>query len=135
VFGILITIHVLICIALILVILMQSSKGEGLAGAFGGTSLSGAVFGGRGAATFLSKATSYIAVGFFLSCIALTFVSPARQAARQQSAVKKQLEQAPPMMPGEPSALPGEAPAQSGSDIELPPPPAENQNPPPEGGQ
>ena len=37
---------------------IQSAKGEGLAGAFGGTSLTGTVFGGRGAATFLSKATT-----------------------------------------------------------------------------
>ncbi|MCK4372437.1 MAG: preprotein translocase subunit SecG, partial [candidate division Zixibacteria bacterium] len=48
--------HVLTCVALVLVVLMQSSKGEGLAGsAFGGSgSMGGAVFGGRGAASFLS---------------------------------------------------------------------------------
>ena len=70
--------HVLTCVALVLVVLMQSSKGEGLAGsAFGGGggSLGGAVFGGRGAASFLSKSTSYLAVIFMLNCGALAFMS------------------------------------------------------------
>jgi preprotein translocase subunit SecG len=68
--------HVLICIALIMVVLMQSAKGEGLAGAFGGGGITGAVFGGRGAATFLSKATTILAIAFFVSCLILSFLSP-----------------------------------------------------------
>ncbi len=71
----LIVVHVLICLGLIIVVLLQSSKGEGLAGAFGGGGLSGAVFGGRGAATFLSKATSVLAVSFMVTSIALTLLS------------------------------------------------------------
>ena len=71
--------HVITCIALVLVVLLQSSKGEGLAGsAFGGGGgggIGGAVFGGRGAAGFLSKATSYLAVVFMLNCGALAFMS------------------------------------------------------------
>ena len=74
-FAIFIIIHGIICVALILVVLMQSSKGEGLAGAFGGGTFSGAVFGGRGAATFLSKATTVLAILFMVSCIGLTFLS------------------------------------------------------------
>jgi len=76
--------HVIVCIALVLVVLLQSSKGEGLAGsAFGGGGgggISGAVFGGRGAATFLSKATSVLAVVFMLNCGALAFMSSNRSA-------------------------------------------------------
>lgn len=74
--------HVLVCVALILVVLMQSSKGEGLAGsAFGGGggAVSGAVFGGRGAATFLGKATTVLAIVFMLNCGALAFMSANRQ--------------------------------------------------------
>lgn len=77
-FSVLVVFHVLVCIGLILVVLLQSSKGEGLAGsAFGGGggSLSGAVFGGRGAATFLSKATSVLAILFMVNCIALAYMS------------------------------------------------------------
>ena len=71
--------HVLICIALVLVVLMQSSKGGGLAGtALGGGAgggMSGAVFGGRGAASFLSKATTVLAIIFMFNCGALAFMS------------------------------------------------------------
>lgn len=67
--------HVLVCLALILVVLMQSSKGEGLAGSAFGGGLSSAVFGGRGAATFLSKATTVLAILFMLNCGALAFMS------------------------------------------------------------
>jgi len=68
--------HVIISIALIVVVLMQSAKGEGLAGgtAFGG-GVSNAVFGGRGAASFLSKATTFLAIVFFLNCGALALMS------------------------------------------------------------
>ena len=74
-FGIWVVFHVLVCIALILVVLMQSSKGEGLAGTAFSSGLSGAVFGGRGAATFLSKATSVLAIVFMFNCGALAFMS------------------------------------------------------------
>ncbi len=69
--------HVIVSVALILVVLMQSSKGEGLAGtAFsGGGGLSGAVFGGRGAASFLSKATTILAILFMVNSAALAFMS------------------------------------------------------------
>lgn len=74
-FPVLVVFHVLVCIGLILAVLMQSSKGEGLAGSsFGGT-FSGAMFGGRGAASFLSRATSVLAVLFMLNCGALAFMS------------------------------------------------------------
>ncbi len=74
--------HVIVSIALVLVVLMQSSKGEGLAGsAFGGGGggMAGAVFGGRGAATFLSKATTYLAVLFMLNCGALAYMSAGKR--------------------------------------------------------
>ncbi len=78
-FTIWIVFHVIVCIGLILVVLMQSSKGEGLAGsAFGGGGgggMSGAVFGGRGAASFLSKSTTVLAVVFMINCAGLAFLS------------------------------------------------------------
>jgi len=77
-FAIWVVFHVVVCIALILVVLMQSAKGEGLAGsAFGGGGggLGGAVFGGRGAASFLSRATTVLAIVFMLNCGALAFMS------------------------------------------------------------
>jgi preprotein translocase subunit SecG len=84
--------HVLICIALIMVVLMQSAKGEGLAGAFGGSGITGAVFGGRGAATFLSKATTILAIAFFVSCILLSFLSPSTGGGGGSSGIQKEAE-------------------------------------------
>jgi preprotein translocase subunit SecG len=76
VYGVFIAVHLLICIGLIISVLLQSSKGEGLAGAFGGGGMTGTVFGGRGAATFLAKATTVLAISFFASAMILSFMNP-----------------------------------------------------------
>ncbi|MFQ6008570.1 MAG: preprotein translocase subunit SecG [Candidatus Zixiibacteriota bacterium] len=90
--------HVIVSVTLILVVLMQSSKGEGLAGTAFGGSLSGAVFGGRGAASFLSKTTTVLAVLFMLNCAALAFMSSSRrpgltETVPTESVVTKQAQQ------------------------------------------
>ena len=74
-FAIWVVFHVIVCLALIAVVLMQSAKGEGLAGTSFGGGMSNAVFGGRGAAGFLSKATTILAVVFFVNCGALALMS------------------------------------------------------------
>jgi len=79
-------IHIIVAICLIISILMQSAKGEGLAGAFSGGAFSSTVFGGRGAATFLVRATAVLAVLLALTSIGLTFSS---RSANVQSAVQK----------------------------------------------
>jgi preprotein translocase subunit SecG len=66
--------HVLIALGLILVVLLQSGKGADIGAAFGGGS-SQTVFGGRGAATFLSKLTTILAVLFMVMSIVLTLHS------------------------------------------------------------
>ena len=93
-FKLFLILHVIISTGLVLVILMQSSKGEGLAGAFGGSGITGAVFGGRGAATFLSRATTFLAVAFFLSCLVLTILFPRGGIAGRQSAVQTEAQKA-----------------------------------------
>src|SRR5229473_8194456 len=70
VYFVLVTLHVLICGLLIVVVLLQSGEAADLAGAFGGAG-SQTAFGPRGAATFLSKATTWCAVMFMLTSIAL----------------------------------------------------------------
>jgi preprotein translocase subunit SecG len=72
----LILLHVVVSIALIVAVLLQSGKGGGLAGTFGGSGVTGGVFGGRGAAPFLVKATTVFAVLFMLTAISLNFVNP-----------------------------------------------------------
>lgn len=67
-------VHVFSCIALIVSILLQSGKGGGLAGAFGAGS-SQTLFGGRGAATFLTRASTALAVVFFVTSLTLDLTS------------------------------------------------------------
>jgi preprotein translocase subunit SecG len=71
VYFILVTLHVIICGLLIIVIMLQSGEAADLAGAFGGAG-SQTAFGPRGAATFLSKATTWCAIMFMLTSMALT---------------------------------------------------------------
>ncbi|HKW50478.1 MAG TPA: preprotein translocase subunit SecG [Candidatus Eisenbacteria bacterium] len=80
-------IHVFACVALVVSILLQSGKGGGLAGAFGAGS-SQTLFGGRGAATFLTRASTVMAVVFFLTSLTLGLTS-----ARQTSPVARSLTQ------------------------------------------
>jgi preprotein translocase subunit SecG len=65
------TVHVLVCIILILVVLLQSGKGADLSGAFGGGATQTA-FGARGPQSFLSKMTTVAAILFMITSIALT---------------------------------------------------------------
>ncbi|HDQ45605.1 MAG TPA: preprotein translocase subunit SecG [bacterium] len=85
-------IHVLVCILLVITILLQSSKGGGMAGMFGGGGGGmGAVFGGRGAASFLSKVTLWLGVTFGLTSVSIALLS-AGSMQRQTSAVQQVLE-------------------------------------------
>jgi preprotein translocase subunit SecG len=67
-------IHVLVCIFLIIVVLLQSGKAADLAGAFGGMG-SQTAFGPRGSATLLSKATTISAVIFMLTSLSLSIIA------------------------------------------------------------
>ncbi|MDZ7289235.1 MAG: preprotein translocase subunit SecG [candidate division KSB1 bacterium] len=73
-YSFVVTIFVVICILQVITILLQSSKGGGLAGAFGGGGM-GAMFGGRGAATFLSKVTAVLATLFMVIALILGLMS------------------------------------------------------------
>jgi preprotein translocase subunit SecG len=65
------TLHVIVCIILIGVVLLQQGKSADLAGAFGGQG-SQTAFGPRGAANLLTKVTTWAAVIFMLTSIGLT---------------------------------------------------------------
>jgi preprotein translocase subunit SecG len=71
---ILLLIHIVVSVVLILVVLLQTGKRADLAGAFGGGG-SQTVFGARGAATFLSKATTISAVLFMLTSLTLSLLA------------------------------------------------------------
>src|ERR1700722_16506748 len=71
VFALLVLLHVAVCLVLIIVILLQSGEAADLAGAFGGSG-SQTAFGPRGAATLLSRATTWCAVMFMFTSMLLT---------------------------------------------------------------
>jgi preprotein translocase subunit SecG len=70
VLTLLVVIHIIICIFLILVVLLQSGRGADLAGAFG-VSGSQTAFGPRGATTLLSKVTTWMAFSFMVTSLGL----------------------------------------------------------------
>src|SRR6516225_6768187 len=72
-------IHVMVCIFLIAVVLLQSGKSADIAAAFGGMG-SQTAFGTRTAATVLSKATTWAAVIFMLTSITLSIFASRRTA-------------------------------------------------------
>src|SRR4028118_183186 len=67
-------IHVVVCVFLVIVVLLQSGKAADLAGAFGGMG-SQTAFGPRGAATVLSKATTIAAGLFMLTSLTLSILA------------------------------------------------------------
>jgi|SRR5580698_2556551 preprotein translocase subunit SecG len=69
----LVIIHVVVCLFLIGVVLLQQGKSADLAGAFGGQG-SQTAFGPRGAANLLTKLTTYSAIVFMLTSIGLTIL-------------------------------------------------------------
>jgi preprotein translocase subunit SecG len=66
-------IHVLVCIALILIVLLQAGKGAEMGAAFGGASQT--IFGSSGAMGFLSKLTTIAAIVFMVTSLVLAFTS------------------------------------------------------------
>jgi preprotein translocase subunit SecG len=67
-------IHVLVCFFLIIVVLLQSGQSGDIAAAFGGQG-SQTAFGPRGAATVLTKATTWCAVIFVITSITLSIAA------------------------------------------------------------
>jgi len=66
------TIHIVVCVLLIAVILFQDGKAGGLTSV---ADTSQAVFGAKGAASFLTKLTSILAVAFMISSLSLAYLS------------------------------------------------------------
>ena len=67
------TLHVIVCLFLVIVVLLQSGKAADLAGAFGGMG-SQTAFGPRGTATMLSKLTTIAAALFMVTSLSLALV-------------------------------------------------------------
>ena len=111
----LLVIHILVCLSLIFIVLIQGGKGAQMGAAFGGGS-SQTVFGSRGASTFLGKMTTVVAVVFMVTSLLLAMAS-----VRTGSVVKQAPAPAagPTVPSGQGGALP--VPPTGGSGSPLPP--------------
>lgn len=69
-YSLILGVHIIVCLLLVIVVLLQSGKAADLAGAFGGMG-SQSTFGPRGAATFLSKMTTTLAILFMVTSLSL----------------------------------------------------------------
>lgn len=69
-----IIVHVLISLALVALVLLQQGKGAEAGASFGGGA-SQTVFGSQGSGNFLSRATSWLAIVFFVTSISLALVA------------------------------------------------------------
>jgi preprotein translocase subunit SecG len=123
---VLVTLHVLVCFVLILVIMLQSGSAADLAGAFGGAG-SQTAFGPRGAATFLSRATTWCAIVFMMTSLALS-VKREPTGPASVGSMFEQTQTAPPAKPA--PKVPAQTPAQSPAPAPSQPSPAQNPAPP-----
>ena len=121
------TLHILLCFLLIIVVLLQSGKAADLAGAFGGAG-SQTAFGPRGAATFLSKATTWCAVMFMVT--SMTLVLRQEKVVGTGSSVLEQVSKPAPKAPAPPASTPkqqqqppAQQPPASQAPAQQPPPP------------
>ncbi len=100
---IIVILHVLVCFALILIVLLQAGKGAEMGAAFGGASQT--LFGSAGAMGFLTKLTTVAAIVFMATSLILAFSS-----SRQVSSVMSQKPAQTAPAPETPAPVP-EAPA------------------------
>jgi preprotein translocase subunit SecG len=93
-------IHVLVCFALILIVLLQAGKGAEMGAAFGGASQT--LFGSAGAMGFLSKLTTAAAVVFMITSLLLTFSSTRRASTVIKERPAESIPATPPQAPEAP---------------------------------
>jgi preprotein translocase subunit SecG len=106
-FAVLLALHVIICLVLIGVILLQSGEAADLAGAFGGSG-SQTAFGPRGATTFLSRATTWCAIMFMFTSLEMTVHVSMTTAGPGGGSVLEQFSR--PAAPAQPAKLVAPAP-------------------------
>lgn len=116
-YGLLMAIHLIVCLCLVAVVLVQSGKGGGLAGgAFGGATQT--VFGGRGATDFITRATVILGILFFVTSLSLAILTSRGTTGGQRSIVSEAARRA--GQTATPSAPATGAPAQPGTQAPVP---------------
>jgi len=112
----LVIVHVIVCIALIMIVLLQTGKGADIGAAFGGGG-SQTLFGSTGASTFLSKATTMAAVVFMFTSLGLAYMSGNQAGSSvmmEMNVPAAEEQQAEPESTPAPTPAPAETPSQDG---------------------
>jgi len=92
-YTVLIILFILISFAMVVVILLQAGKGQGLAGSIGGGMATGSIFGGRGAADFLSKVTTWVAALYIIFAVLIGMIYKSEAENVQKSLIQKRMEE------------------------------------------
>ena len=111
--------HVLVCIFLIVVVLLQSGKAADLAGAFGGMG-SQTAFGPRGSATLLSKATTISFIVFMFTSMALSILATRNAGGAGSTILERHPVKTAPAPNQTPLIPPGTAPAPKANTAPVP---------------
>lgn len=82
-YYVIISVHIMVCLFLIGIVLLQQGKGQDLASAFGGGG-SQTAFGPRGSATVLSRATTILAAMFMVTSLSLSVIKSGRSSVLDQ---------------------------------------------------
>jgi len=97
-------IHIVVCILLVVIVLLQRGKGASMGAAFGGSSQT--LFGSSGPGTLLGKMTTGVAVVFMLTSLWLAYFAVHKGSSVMQGAAPAPVEQPAPA----PSVPPAPAP-------------------------
>jgi preprotein translocase subunit SecG len=92
--------HILVCVALVMIVLLQAGKGAEMGAAFGGASQT--IFGSSGAMGFMTKLTTAAAIVFMITSLVLAFSS----ARRASSVIRERPAQTAPAEPQKAPLLP-----------------------------
>jgi preprotein translocase subunit SecG len=101
-YTLLTVIHIFVCLFLVIVVLLQSGQSGDIAAAFGGQG-SQTAFGPRGAATILTKATTWCAVIFMVTSIALSVMATRKGSTGGGSVLQNYKATAPANTPAKPA--------------------------------
>ena len=98
-FAVILSIHIIICVFLIILVLLQRSEGGGLG--IGGSSAGGGFMTARGTANFMTKLTAFLGGCFFLTSIVLALLS-SQDSPSISNEVKKTIEESSTKVPAVP---------------------------------
>src|SRR5919112_969828 len=118
-------VHVIVCIGLILVVLLQTGKGAEIGAVFGGGS-SSTIFGSSGAGNFLTKLTTAMAIVFMITSLTLGYFAGQRPSATIFDSRSPASQPGAPLTPAKEEPGPTKSPDKPGAPSELQPDGAKN---------